>query len=764
MKNIKLFDYQEDIVSRIEEALRRHDSVMVQMPTGTGKTMVLANIVFSFLEKEQKTVWIVAHRRELVSQIEETIQRVFSVNTDNTDSSLIKVTSVQWLAKHYEEIGEVPGMVVIDEAHHALAKTYKEMWERFPGTKFLGLTATPCRLNGKGFTDLFEVLVSSWDIPEFISKGRLATYDFVSIKTDSVTQRLVDSLQKRGADGDYQNKEMDRVLNKRPSIERLFQAFLDFGKYRKGIVYAINIDHAKAIAEFYREHGVVAVAIDSKTPSSLRKELIERFKLSSFSNTENTENTDIFSNTNRTNCTNAIQVLVNVDIFSEGFDCPDVEFVQLARPTLSLAKYLQMVGRGLRVAKGKKNCVIIDNVGLYRVFGLPSQVWDWEAMFEGKLKVGKKKDNAKERNFFLEGVKQENTLTRPDSEMMMVVNHENLLKELTSREFVDSKDDFAIVRLSDGRMTVVNRLGEQVLPSGKYYGMKLLRGNILYYMPRRKTQCYYDLLARAVIDEGVKLKAVPRVVKLQGWEFVEYDSKYYARTHEKFCFSQRPSQYELWDRGHYMTYRYQTATDSGCQVWMYLGNERRMSLYDANSREACFLRGDHSQVYWLCATLYGDNIVIMDSKENYYLVDSSLKKTYIGCNHPKGEKEDLNYVMPRIGRQFYDKKMQDERKQEEKDLQRQHEKSDSGSVEIYQNGRKWGVKMDGKIVVPPIYLQISPPVGAYCAFEQIPRHWGVMTVKGKIVVEPKYEKVEVKDSHTAVVTLITGKTQEIALG
>ena len=172
-------------------------------------------------------------------------------------------------------------MIVIDEAHHALAKTYKGMWDRFPKAKFLGLTATPCRLNGKGFTDLFDVLVQSWDIPEFISKGRLATYDFVSIKSDGVTQRLIDSLQKRGADGDYQNKEMDRVLNKKPSIERLYKSFEKYGKDRKGIVYAINISHANAIAEFYREHGIAAVAIDSKTPSSLRKELIERFKASS---------------------------------------------------------------------------------------------------------------------------------------------------------------------------------------------------------------------------------------------------------------------------------------------------------------------------------------------------------------------------------------------------------------------------------------------------------------------------------------------------
>ena len=141
------------------------------------------------------------------------------------------------------------------------------------------------------------------------------------------------------ADGDYQNKEMDMLLNKKPSIERLYQSLEEFGKDRKGIVYAINISHAQKITKLYQEHGVKAIAIDSKTPAAERQQDIEAFKKGD------------------------IQVLVNVDIFSEGFDCPDVEFVQLARPTLSLAKYLQMVGRGLRVAKGKKNCVIIDNVG-----------------------------------------------------------------------------------------------------------------------------------------------------------------------------------------------------------------------------------------------------------------------------------------------------------------------------------------------------------------------------------------------------------------
>ena len=981
MKEIKLFDYQEDMKERIEKALRLHRSVMAQMPTGTGKTVLLASVVESFLREHSNcNVWIVAHRRELVSQIRETIQRVFSktpsllykdfsnhpVNSSKITPSLftlkegstshpdpltlrgeggnrptrcseplrskvggpskvspdcagwdrldatclrpaeglgdrlgmsgaskvspdclsasaskevsgyssdclsagafnvpIKAVSIQWLSKHYDEIEEEPGMIVIDEAHHALAKTYKEMWERFPKAKFLGLTATPCRLNGKGFTDLFDVLVQSWSVPEFISKGRLATYDFVSIKSDGVTQRLIDSLQKRGADGDYQNKEMDMLLNKKPSIERLYRSLEEFGKDRKGIVYAINIGHANAIAEFYREHGIAAVAIDSKTPSSLRKELIERFKASSFSSSnhqpsilhKDLSNHPVKSSKitpslftikegstshpdpltlrgeggNRpTRCSEPlrskvggpskvspdcagwdrltdtclragdglgatclragdgladgagdglgatclraadglapIQVLVNVDIFSEGFDCPDVEFVQLARPTLSLAKYLQMVGRGLRVAKGKKNCVIIDNVGLYRVFGLPSQVWNWNAMFEGKLKVGKRKETPKDREFFLMNEKQDDIQIHPDSEMMMVMSHEELLQRIQYREFVDSKGEFAIIKLPDGKMTVVNRQGEQVIEPGDYYDMKLLDGNILFYRPRRKTVCYYDLLARVVIDEDIHAKDAPEVITINKWEFVEYNGLFRSRTYEYFALPFRPSQYDLWNYGYYLIYNFQRSTASGCQEWIYKEEDGgSMRMHRENSEKVCFLRGDHTHVYWLCADLYDSGIVVMDSHEDYYYVDSSLKKTYIGCNQPKTESENLMVAMPRLGKQVYDMEMQRRKKQEEQELLLMQEKSEAGHVELYQAGKKWGVKVDGKVIVPPLYHSIAQPVGAYCAFEQIPRHWGVMTVKGKVIVDAKYEKVEIRDGGIAVVTDITGKTQTIHL-
>ena len=740
---IKLYDYQEDMKERIEKALRLHRSVMAQMPTGTGKTYLLTAVIDSFVNgNPMEKVWIVAHRRELVSQIDETVRKFHSYFASNTSSLLssVKAMSIQWLMRHYDEIEEEPGMIVIDEAHHALAKTYKEMWERFPNAKFLGLTATPCRLNGKGFTDLFDILVQSWSVPEFISKGRLATYDFVSIKSDGVTQRLIDSLQKRGADGDYQNKEMDMLLNKKPSIERLYQSLEEFGKDRKGIVYAINISHAQKITRLYQEHGVKAIAIDSKTPATERQQDIEAFKKGD------------------------IQVLVNVDVFSEGFDCPDVEFVQLARPTLSLAKYLQMVGRGLRVAKGKKNCVIIDNVGLYRVFGLPSQVWNWNAMFEGKLKVGKRKETPKDREFFLMNGEQDDIQIHPDSEMMMVMSHEELLQTIQYREFVNSRGEFAIIKLPDGKMTVVNRQGEQVLEPGDYYDMKLLDGNILFYRHCRKEVCYYDLLSGAIIDDGPNVYDVPKVVTLEGWEFIKYGDVYMSRTYEHFSWPYCPSKYDLFNFGDYLIYRYNYLVDSGCQEWYYYeGGNGLMMKATIDSNRVCFLRGDYEHVYWKCATLRCGCIVVMDSKQDYYLVDSYLKKTYIGCNNPKNENEDLHIVMPRLGKKYYDEMMLQEKKKEASEMILLHEKSVAGHVELYQAGKKWGIKVDGRVVVPPLYRSIAQPVGAYCAFEEIPSYWGIMTLKGKVIVDAKYEKVEIRDGGIAVVTDITGKTQTIHL-
>lgn len=446
MKEIRLYDYQAEMKERIDTAFRSYQSVMVQMPTGTGKTVLLSEVVKSEERRVKNPwVWIVVHRRELVEQIMKTLDTMLSSpsSTPDTTSSLlsensrIKVMSIQWLSRHYQDMAEKPSLIVIDEAHHAVAKTYAEVMNAYPEAKKLGVTATPCRLNKKGFTDLFNVLLQSWPTKKFIADGRLSLYDYMSIKADSIDQRMVFGLTKRGADGDFSLKEMSEKLDVQPSIERLCDTILRYAPNKKGIVYAIDIKHAEHIAEYYREHGINAVAISSKTPNDERRLTIDKFKAGQ------------------------IQVLVNVDLFGEGFDCPDVEFIQLARPTLSLAKFLQQVGRGMRVFEGKKFCLILDNVGLYRLFGLPSDERDWQTMFEGQI-AGKGNITQAEEQYGVVAysIRDESQRITSDTqtELITVMTHEGQRMDL------DAAYGYEIKENEDGLLGIVDKDGNEVLP------------------------------------------------------------------------------------------------------------------------------------------------------------------------------------------------------------------------------------------------------------------------------------------------------------
>ena len=503
MKNdIQLFDYQEDMVKRVQEAFRHHDSVMVQMPTGTGKTYLLAALVGLFLKEE---VWVVAHRRELVSQIKDTLEKFFS----SLKSTSIKVISIQWLSRHYGEMEEKPGLIVIDEAHHALAETYAEVMNAYPKAKKLGLTATPYRLNGKGFTDLFDTLLCSWSMERFIAEGRLSLYDYYSIKPDSAAQLQIDSLQKRGADGDYQQKELNEVMDVKPSLERLCLTIKEYVPGKKGIVYAISIQHAEHIAEYYRENGIKAVAISSKTPLAERQELIERFKASSL----------LFS---LNSTSDEIEVLVSVDLFSEGFDCPDVEFIQLARPTLSLAKYMQMVGRGLRVAEGKDYCVILDNVGLYKRFGLPSVDRDWQSMFEGRTSL---EDILQEACMQVNGHNcRMDLMMDGDEEMMKIISHEH-----QQRMIIDSYG-YQIVEDEKGLKGIKDKDGKMILDC-QYKKIEVTNDGFAYCYIRKKVgrKEWIDLRNRLWFANK------PQSVKLMGIDFCTEDGKkLYPRIQSKY--------------------------------------------------------------------------------------------------------------------------------------------------------------------------------------------------------------------------------------
>ena len=632
MKKIKLFDYQEDMVKRVQEVFKHHDAVMVQMPTGTGKTHVLAAIVEMFLKKN---VWVVAHRRELVSQIKDTLARFFP----DLNPEKIQVTSIQWLSRHYREIKEKPSLIVIDEAHHALAETYAEVMNAFPKVKKLGLTATPYRMNGKGFTDLFEMLLCSWNMERFIAEGRLSLYDYYSIKPDSADQLLVDSLQKRGADGDYQQKELNKVMDVRPSLERLCLTIKQYVPGKKGIVYAISIQHAEHIAEFYRENGIKAVAISSKTPNSLRKELIERFKASnlSFSNhpvplskegstafpkplspqgtgdvtalrcSEPLHSKDGGPSEVSPDCScgvnrlaenvasNEIEVLVSVDLFSEGFDCPDVEFIQLARPTLSLAKYMQMVGRGLRVAEGKEYCVILDNVGLYKRFGLPSVDRDWQSMFEGRTSL---------EDVLQEACMQVNShncrmdlVMDGDEEMMKIINHER------QQQMIMDTYGYSLMENDKGLLGIKDNDGNVILDC-IYKKIEVTNDGFAYCYIRKKVgrKEWIDLRNRLWFMKR------PQSIKLLGIDFCTEDGrKLYPRIRSKFI-----------DEKAFLTVK-----TLELQVGTGLSWKHRFIPWDEpNKVYMCQERKDRSRLY-------------IDENEQYF-VQKNIGSQLVEVNSPEG--------------------------------------------------------------------------------------------------------------------------------
>lgn len=368
-----LRSHQKEAKGKILAAWDEVDSVMLQMPTGTGKTFLFTSLIKDLLNHYKalhKTlnILVVAHRTELLDQISTSLHKYdiphgfIQGSREQHLWERVQVASIFSILTSRNEVNvrrKNFDYIIIDEAHHSLADTYKRLFETFPKAKKLGVTATPWRLNHEPFTSLYQKLITTPQVSWFIKEGLLADFDYVSIKPDSSIQQLVNSTEV-SITGDFVGSELDVAFNNQRIRSKVYDAYKKYADGRKGIIYAINKEHAANLAVLYSSKGINAVAIDCDTPKEERKTLIEEFKRG------------------------AIKVLVNVEIFTEGFDCPDVSFIQLARPTCSLALYMQQVGRGLRVVPGKERTIIIDNVGLYNYFGLPDANRKWRHHFEGK--------------------------------------------------------------------------------------------------------------------------------------------------------------------------------------------------------------------------------------------------------------------------------------------------------------------------------------------------------------------------------------------
>lgn len=341
---------------------------MLQLPTGTGKTILFTSIIKDLIRDNKTKILILAHRKELIDQISEHLTK-YKIGHGLITSGRVRrleynvqVASIQTIThKDNQDVIDViaPQFIIIDEAHHSLAKTYTTFWKKCKNTWKLGVTATPYRLNKKSFKGYFDQLVMSYDIEKFIELGYLSSYTLYVDNPNSDLSKAIDAIKERSSTGDYRIKDLLDVLNVEKHIQKLVLCYLQYANGKKGIVYAVSKEHAYNICQAYQKIGVTAEYIDSETNKTTRQNIIERFKKGE------------------------ISVMVNVNIFSEGFDCPDIDFIQLARPTWSLALFLQQVGRGMRISCNKEKTIILDNAALWTRFSYPSSHREWGEYFEG---------------------------------------------------------------------------------------------------------------------------------------------------------------------------------------------------------------------------------------------------------------------------------------------------------------------------------------------------------------------------------------------
>lgn len=413
-KDITLRDYQQLAKVEIFSKWNLVDNILYQMPTGTGKTRLFTSIirdinVWGLRHNLNYRILIIAHRSELIEQSSHSLDKyrikhgvLAGTMKDKRDlTRAIQVASIQTITHPSNRylIEELQfDFIIIDEAHHAVANSYQKLWEFCPYAKKLGVTATPWRMNNSGFARIFDAYIPSMSIKEFIQKGWLATYQYYSIPKNSEIIKSIESIREFDIEGDYKSSSLIEVFDTLKIRAQLYNSYAKNAFGKKGIIYSISREHSEHICSQYRSHNVTIENIDSKTPAKVRENIIKAFK----------------------DC--EIDIIVNVDIFSEGFDCPDIEFIQLARPTKSLVKYIQQVGRGLR-KNGDKQCVILDNVGMYSLFGLPDEDRDWNSFFFGN-EIEHVTPKTYSRNSGHLREYQEMNLSEGSEEMMLIQEYE----------------------------------------------------------------------------------------------------------------------------------------------------------------------------------------------------------------------------------------------------------------------------------------------------------------------------------------------------
>lgn len=348
-----LRDYQEQAVSDTRLAFSEgYKAPCLVLSTGAGKTVCAGQIVHDAFHKGKSVVFVV-HRQELAKQTYRTfkgygLEPAFIMSGVKPDyNNRVQIASIGTLRNRLNKYRE-PDLIIYDECQHCMANQWLTIKQAWPNAKIIGLTATPCRLDGKPLREFFDTLVVGPTTLDLINRGALTPYDYFAPST-------IDTTGMKHNKTDFTADALSFFSQKREIIGDNIKQYQKLANGKRNIVFACNVKHSLEIVKRYQDAGIPAAHLDGETPKAEREEILDKFSKGE------------------------ILVLSNVELFGEGFDLPSIEVVSLLRPTLSTSLFLQQVGRALRPCPelGKERAIILDHVGNYERHGMPDDTRIW---------------------------------------------------------------------------------------------------------------------------------------------------------------------------------------------------------------------------------------------------------------------------------------------------------------------------------------------------------------------------------------------------
>lgn len=445
MSRVELRGYQNNDTTSILSAFKKNTGVMYQLPTGGGKSVVVAEII----EKIQKgkRVLFMVHRRELVFQMTDRLRGlglhvgvVISDIEEHLDSNII-IGSIATLTRdrRIETIlAEAFDYVIIDEAHRLRTPSYDKVLEHLKGLnkglKILGVTATPYRSDGLDFREYVDVLIKSLTVAELIKKGFLAEPRTFTVSIGDIDNEVVKY------DNDYQLTSLSNYMRQDKYLQYLINSYEKNGEDRQMLVYCVDVNHAQRVMEKYIECGHASIGyIDGNTPSGERKGILDSFKKQE------------------------TKIIVSIGTLTEGVDLPDAGCIQIARPTDSLTLYLQIIGRGGRPSELYDDFIILDCAGVTQKFGTFSSPRTWSLN-----PLVNPADQSKKNKVV--GKREDGTFTEDPEEM----EHLEVV-EMTPEEYIEKmsggveESERFNVQLEEKTKLTLQELGDKILKKSRLF-------------------------------------------------------------------------------------------------------------------------------------------------------------------------------------------------------------------------------------------------------------------------------------------------------